>query len=88
MTPIQDNDMVVNPLDNFLGIGDKFDKVRGCLLVQSTHRLRSPSMSSSEYNEEYHIFVRRDSDRIEEDEPITSVGSIQAEYVSQKGRNG
>jgi len=81
MTPIQDNNMVVDPLDNFLGIGDKFDEVRGRLLAQSAHRLKSPSMSSSEYNEEYHIFVRRDSDRMEEDKPVTSIGSIQAEYV-------
>ena len=27
MTPIQDNNMVINPLDNLLSLGDKFDKV-------------------------------------------------------------
>ena len=45
MTPIQDNDMVVDPLDNLLGIGNKFDEMRGCSLAQSTHRPRFPSMS-------------------------------------------
>jgi len=81
MTPIQDNDMVVDPLDNLLGIGNKFDEMRDCSLAQSTHRPRSPSMSLSECNEKYHIYVKRNSNRMEEDEPVTSVGSIQVEYI-------
>jgi len=40
----------------------------------------------SKCNEEYHICVKRESDRIDEDKPITSVGSIQIEYVSQGGQ--
>jgi len=75
--------MVIDPFDNFLGTGDKFDKMKGCSLALSVHRLKSPSMSSSECNEEYYIYVKRDSDRIEEDEPVISVNSIQVEYVFQ-----
>jgi len=88
MTPIQDNDMVVDLFDNLLGIGDKFDEMRDCSLVLNAHRPRSPSMSSSKCNEEYYVHVKRDSDRMEEDEPVTSVGSIQVEYTSQERRNG
>jgi len=87
MTPIQDNDMVVNLFDNFLNISDKFDKVRGCSLALSAHP-RSPSMSSSECNKDYHIWVKKDSNRMEKDESVTSIGSIQIEYTSQERRNG
>ena len=41
MTLIQDNDMVVDPFNNFSGIGDKFDEMRGCLLVLSASGLES-----------------------------------------------
>jgi len=88
MTPIQDNGIVVDLFDNLLGIGDKFDEMRGCSLALSAHRSRSPSMSLSECNKKYHVHVKRDSDRMEENEPVISVGSIQVEYTSQKGRNG
>jgi len=88
MTLIQDNDMVVDPLDNLLGLGDKFDKVRGYSLALSTYRPRSPSMFLSECNEKYHIRVKKKSNRMDEDEPATSTDSIQVEYTSQKGRNG
>jgi len=88
MTPIQDSNMVFEPLDNLLSLDNKFDEVRGCLLALSAHRPRSPSMSSSECNEEYHIRIKRDSDRMDEDEPVVSVDSIQVEYASQERRNG
>ena len=88
MTPIQDSNMVFEPLDNLLSLDNKFDEVRGCLLALSAHRPRSPSMSSSECNEEYHMCIKRDSDRMNEDEPVVSVDSIQVEYTSQERRNG
>ena len=87
MAPIQDINMVVNPLDNIFDIGDKFDEVRSHLLVLSAHRFRSPSISSSKCNEEYHIHVKRVCDRMEENKPIASIGSIQVEYASQERRN-
>jgi len=79
--------MIVNLLNNLFDISSNFDKVRDCFLALSTHRPRSPLISSSECNEEYHIHVKRNSNRMKENEPITSVSSIQVEYISQKGRN-
>ena len=55
MASIQDINMVVNPLDNLFDIGKNFNEVRGCSLVLSTHRPRSPSISSSDCNKEYHV---------------------------------
>ena len=81
IAPIQDIDMVVDPLDNLFDIGDKFDEVKGRFLALSTHRPRSPSISSSECTEEYYIHVKRESNKMDEDELVTSVGSIQVEYV-------
>jgi len=82
ITLIQDSDMVFEPLDNLLSLDDKFDKVRDCSLVLSVHRPRSSSMSSSECDKEYHICVKRDNDRMNENEPATSIDSIQVEYAS------
>ena len=85
MAPIQDIDMVVDLLNNIFDIGNKFDEMRGRSLALSAHRPRYPSIHLSECNEEYHVRVKRESDRMDEDEPVTSVGSIQIEYVSQGG---
>ena len=68
--------MVVDSLDNLFDIDDKFDEMRGHSLALSAHRPRSPSIPSSDCDEKYHIWVKRKSNRINEDEPITSVGSI------------
>ena len=88
LTPNQDIDMVVNPLDNLFDIGNNFDEVRSCSLALSVHKPRSPSISLSECSEEYHIHVKRESNRMNEDKPVTSIGSIQIEYASQVGQNG
>ena len=88
MALIQDIDMVVDPLDNLFDIGNKFDKVRGCSLALSAYRPRFPSISLNKCGEEYYIWVKKESNRIDEDEPVTSVGSIQIEYATQEGQNG
>ena len=44
-------------------------------------------MSSSEYNEEYHICVKRESNRMVEDEPANSLGSFSLEYITQESQN-
>jgi len=84
MTPILDFDMAVDSGNDLF----TDEEVRGCSLALSAHRPRTPSMSSSECDEEYHVRVKRRSDRMDEDEPVASVGSIQVEYASQEGRNG
>ena len=73
---IQDIDMVVDLLDNLFDIGDNFDKMRNCSLALSAYRPKTPSISLSECSEDYHIHVKRKSDRMDKDEPVISVGSI------------
>jgi len=80
MAQIQDIDIAVDFIKNlFTG-----DEIRGCSLVLSMYRPRSPSISLSGSNEEYHIHVKRDSDRMDEDEPVSFVGNSQVEYKTQE----
>jgi len=86
LTPNSDIDMVVNPLDNLYDIDDSFEKRRGHLLSLSMHKPKSLSIFSSKYSKEYHIHIKRESNRMDEDEPVTSIGSIKVEYALQKGQ--
>ena len=67
------------------------NKVRSYSLDVSIHRSRSPSMSSSKCDKEYHIHIQRESDRMVEDnndtKPANSISSIRLEYVTQEGQN-
>ena len=84
MALILDIDMAVNSVnDLFTG-----DEMRGRSLVLSMHKLRSPLISSSESDKEYYIRVKRDSDRMDEDEPISSTGNSQDEYMIQERKKG
>jgi len=74
--------MVINPLENLFDIGDNYDEVRGRSLEMSTHKPRFPLILLSECNKEYHIQVKRESDRIVEDEPVNSISSICIRYVT------
>ena len=76
IAPIQDINIVVNLLGNLFDIDNSFDKVRDHFLALSIHRPRFLLISSSECGEEYYIQVKRKSDRMDEDELVTSVGSI------------
>ena len=73
---IQDIDMIVDSLDNLFDINNNFDEMRNHSLALSIHRPRSPSIPSSNCDKEYHIRVKRESDKMDEDKPVTSVGSI------------
>jgi len=84
LTPNSDIDMIVDPLDNLYNIDDSFEEGRGRSLSLSMHKPRSPSISSSKYSKEYHIYVKRESNRMNEDEPIISIGSIKVEYTFQE----
>ena len=76
--------MVIDPLDNLLNIGNSFNSERGRSLSLSMHKLRSPSISLSECSEEYHVCVKRMSDRMDKDEPVGTIDSIKLEYASQE----
>ena len=84
LTPNPDINMVIDSVNNIFDIGDSFKMEKGCSLSLSMYKPRSPSISSSECSEDYHICVKRDSDRIGEDKSISSIGSIKVEYVSQE----
>ena len=86
LTSNSDINMVINPEDNIYNIGDSFEERRDCSLLFSMHKLRSPSISSSKCSEDYHIHVKSKSDRIDEDEPISSISSVKVEYISQRGQ--
>jgi len=83
LTPNSDIDIVIDPMDNLFDIGNGFENERGHSLSLSMHKPRSPSTSSSECSEEYYVCVKRMSNRMDEDEPVSSIGNIKLEYVSQ-----
>ena len=79
--------MVVDPISTMFDLNNNYDKVRDHSLDMSAHRPRSPSMSSSECDEEYYVHVKQESDRMVEDKPVNSLGSFSLEYVTQEGQN-
>ena len=86
LTPNPDINIVIDPLDNLLDIGNGFNSKRGHSLSLSMHKLRSPSISLSECSEEYHVHVKRRSDKMDKDEPVRTIDSIKLEYASQEGQ--
>ena len=84
LTPNSDINMVFDPEDNIYDIGEGFEEERGCSLSFNIQKPRSPSISSSECSKDYHIHVKRMSDRMDKDEPVNSIDSIKIEYVSQR----
>jgi len=88
MASSNDIDMDINPLDNLFDIGDNFDEMRSHSLALSTYRPRFPLLFSSNCKEEYYIRVKRESDMMDEDDPVTLAGSIQIEYTTQEDQNG
>ena len=84
MALILNIDMAVDSVnDLFTG-----NKVRGHSLALSVHKSRSPSISSLLSLKEYHIHVKRDNNRIDENKPIPSAGNSQDEYAIQKRKKG
>ena len=83
LTSNSDINMVIDPEDNIYNIGNGFEERRGCSLLFSMHKPKSPSISLSKYSKDYHVHVKRNSDRMDKDEPVSSIGSIKIEYASQ-----
>ena len=87
MTPTSDMDMVIDSVDDlFKSNCDNFNEVRGCSLTSSMHSPRTPSMSSSECDEEYSARVQWESDNMVEDDQVTLSDSLQLEYVTPKSQ--
>ena len=84
-----DVNMVDDSFDKlFENISNNFDEVRGYSLALSAHRPRTPSMSSSNCNEDYVTRIQKKSNRMDEDNSITSLESVQLEYVTPRSQNG
>jgi len=81
LTPNSDINMVIDPENNIYVIGNGFKEGRSHSLLLSMHRPRSPSISSSKCSEDYHVHIKRDSDKMDKDEPVSSNGSIKIEYT-------
>ena len=74
----EDIDMVTDPIGTMFNLNNNLDEVRGRSLDMSVHRPRFPFISSSKNEEEYHIYIQCESDRMDEDKPINSPGSVNA----------
>ena len=85
----QDIDMDIDPVKAMFNLNDNYEEVRGCSLDMSIHRpgSPSPSLSSSECDEEYHVCVQQESNKMIEDEPVNSSGNFELEYTTPKSQN-
>jgi len=79
--------MIIDLKDNIFNISNTFEERRSHSLLFSMHKPRSSSISSSKYSEDYHVHVKRDSNKMDKDESISFIGSIKVEYMSQGGQN-
>jgi len=86
LTPNSNINMVIDPENNIYDIGKGFKKERDHFLSFSIYKPRSPSISLSECSKDYHICVKRMSDRMDKDELVNSIGSIKIEYAFQGGQ--
>jgi len=64
-------------------LNNNFDKVRGHFLDTGAYKPRSSSASLSESKEEYHARIQWESNRMNEDKPDNSSGSVKLEYKTQ-----
>ena len=83
LTPTSNINMVIDSLDNLLDISNSFNSERGYSLLLSMHKPRLPSISSSKCSEEYHVHVKRRSNRMDKNEPVGTSNSIKLEYIFQ-----
>ena len=85
MSPNNNMNMIVNLANDFFEKNcDIHDEVRGHSLVHSVHCPRTPSLSSSECDENYATRVQRESNRIVEDNTIAPSDSPLLEYAASK----
>jgi len=80
MAPILDIDIAVDSVnDLFTG-----NKVRGHSLALSIYKHRSLLISSSKNNKEYHIRVKKDNNKMDENKPVFSTNNSQDKYTIQE----
>ena len=89
MSPINDVEIVINSFEDLFMKKNcnNYNEVRGCILASSTHHSRTPSLSSSNSEENYLMRVQRESNRIVKDDPVSSTDSPQLYYVTTKNKD-
>ena len=81
------SNMEVNSFEDiFAKACDNCDEVRGCSLVLNAHCLRTPSLSLSDCDEDYATRVQKESNRMDEDNSVTTSNSPQLKYVTSKSQ--
>jgi len=80
----QNIDMVFNPVEAMFDLNNNFNEIRSHSLDLSIHRPRSLSLSLSisKCDEEYHICVQCESDKMIEDKPVISSNNFKLEYAT------
>ena len=77
-------------VDSFNDIFEKacnnFEEMRDRSLVLSTYHLRTLSISSSNYNEDYYMRVQKESNKIVEDNFVAISDSSQLKYMTLKSQ--
>ena len=80
------DDYVVNKI--IFNTSNSNIEVRGCMLVPSATSYRFISISFSNKSEElYSDHIQRESDRMVQNEPVTTADSFQLEYAAQDRQN-
>ena len=87
LIPGQDINIDTDPIKAMFNLDNNLNKMRDHLLNLSIYRPRSPSLSSSECDEEYHIRVKQESNRMDEDKLVNSSSDFSLEYTTQVGQN-
>ena len=80
MARIQNNNMVIDPVKDLF----PDNEVRDYSLALSMYKPRSPSISSSESKEEYHVCIQRISNKMDEDDPVPESNNNQVEDTTQE----
>ena len=89
LVPSQDIDMAVDSVKAMFDLNNNYNEVRGCSLDMSIYRSRSLSLSLlvSECEEEYHVCIQQESDKMNKDKLINSSDNFELEYTTLKSQN-
>ena len=87
LTSGQDINMETNFIEAMFNLDNNLDEMRGHSLDMSIHRPRSSSLLLSKSGKEYHIRVKQNSNRMDEDKPTISSNNFSLEYKTQEGQN-
>ena len=84
----QDIDMVFDSVKAMFNLNNNFNEIRDYSLDLSIYRPRllSLSLSVSKCDEEYHVCIQRESDKIIKDKSIILSNNFELEYMTPKSQ--